>query len=174
MGVRFDETLAVVEDWDVILETALLCGVTNNPDVTSLYRRWLSAHSSFAIHSKDEWHRSRDKILARFDQRTLPMPPGTLSDYHRLYDEVVMRRKMTDHLIFERNTARNESSGRAKEISKLAARLHTTTIERILAVEQGERTQTELERIRATMSWRMMKPFRGFRQTVRRLIKPRR
>ena len=24
----FDETLAVVEDWDVILETALLCGVT--------------------------------------------------------------------------------------------------------------------------------------------------
>ena len=174
MGVRFDETLAVVEDWDVILETALLCGVTNNPDVTSLYRRWRSAHSSFAIHSKDEWHRARDKVLARFDQRTLPMPPGTLSDYHRLYQELTMRREMTDHLIFERNVARDESSGRGEEISKLAARLHTRTIERNAAVEQGDRTQAEIERLHATMSWKMTKPVRGLREAVGRLIRPHR
>jgi glycosyltransferase involved in cell wall biosynthesis len=174
MGVRFDETLAVVEDWDVILETALLCGVTNNPDVTSLYRRWQSTHSSFAIHSKDEWHRARDKVLARFDQRTLPMPPGTLSDYHRLYQELVMRREMTDHLVFERNVARDESSGRGEEISQFAEHLRTTTIERNVAIEQADRTQAEIERIHATMSWKMTKPVRGFRQAVGRLIRPRR
>jgi glycosyltransferase involved in cell wall biosynthesis len=174
MGVHFDETLAVVEDWDVILETALLCGVTNNPDVTSLYRRWQSTHSSFAVHSKDEWHRAREKVLARFDQRTLPMPPGTLSDYHRLYEELAMRRKMTDHLIFERNHARDESSGRGEEISNLAGRLHTTTMERNLAIGQAERTQSEIERMHATMSWKITKPVRGFRQAVGRLIRPHR
>jgi glycosyltransferase involved in cell wall biosynthesis len=174
MGVRFDETLAVVEDWDVILETALLCGVTNNSGVTSLYRRWQSAHSSFATHSKDEWHRARDKVLARFDQRTLPMPPGTLSDYHRLYQELEMRRKMTEHLVFERNVARDESSARGEEILKLNALLETTTIQRNVAVDQGDRTQAEIERLHATMSWKMTKPVRSLRQSVGRLIRPHR
>jgi glycosyltransferase involved in cell wall biosynthesis len=174
MGVRFDETLAVVEDWDVILETALLCGVTNNPDVTSLYRRWQSAHSSFATHSKDEWHRARDKVLARFDQRTLPMPPGTLSDYHRLHQELEMRREMTDHLIFERNVARDESSDRGGQILKLNEDLQQTTIERNVARDQADRQQAEIERMHESTSWKMTKPVREFRHTLGRLIRPRR
>ena len=75
MGVRFDETLAVVEDWDVILQVALLCGVTDSAAVSSLYRRWQSPHSSFALHSADEWSRARDKVLARID--VLGYPPTT-------------------------------------------------------------------------------------------------
>ena len=108
MGIRFDETLAVVEDWDVILQVAFLCGVTDSAAVSSLYRRWQSPHSSFAVHGADEWTRARDKVLARIDARIIPLPPGALSDFHRLYDEVENRRKWMDHLIFERNMARDE------------------------------------------------------------------
>jgi len=176
MGIRFDETLAVVEDWDVILQTALLCGVTSCTDVTSLYRRWESAQGSLAIHSGDEWNRARDKVLARIDQRTLPMPPGTLSDYHRQYEELRMRREMVDHLVFERNVARgerddamDESSGRAEEIVELSKRLHTTAIARNQAIEQAERTQVEIDRIHESVSWKLTRPVRGLRRGVGRL-----
>ena len=123
MGIRFDETLAVVEDWDVILQVALLCGVTDSAAVSSLYRRWQSPHSSFAVHGADEWTRARDKVLARIDARIIPLPPGALSDFHRLYDEVENRRKWMDHLIFERNMARDERDEARSELNQRSSRV---------------------------------------------------
>jgi glycosyltransferase involved in cell wall biosynthesis/2-polyprenyl-3-methyl-5-hydroxy-6-metoxy-1,4-benzoquinol methylase len=169
MGVQFDETLPVVEDWDVILQVALLCGVVDNANVTSLYRRWEGNESSLSQHRADEWHRARDKVLARIDSRTIPLPPGALSDFHRLYDEVRNRREWMDHLIFERNAARDESSQRAEKITELYALLHTATIERDVAVAQSERTQQEVERMSETISWKLTRPVRGLKSGVGRL-----
>ena len=42
--MSFDDELAVLEDWDMLLNAALLCGVASTPEVTSLYREmeaWL-------------------------------------------------------------------------------------------------------------------------------------
>ena len=165
MGVRFDETLAVVEDWDVILQVALLCGVTDSAAVLSLYRRWLSPHSSFAAHGADEWNRARDKVLARIDARVIPLPPGALSRFHRLYDEVENRRQWMDHLIFERNTARDERDEARGELKQRGARiadleklLNGTLLERNVAIEQAERTQAALDDMNQTVSWKLTKP----------------
>ncbi len=169
MGVRFDETLPVVEDWDVILQAALLCGVADNAGVTSLYRRWEGGESSLSQHRADEWNRARDKVLARIDARTIPLPPGALSDFHRLRDEVNKRREWMEHLIFERDVAREESGQRAEKIAELAARLHTTTIERDVATAHAERTQQEVERMTKTISWKLTKPVRGLKTGIGRL-----
>ena len=170
MGVRFDETLAVVEDWDVILQVALLCGVTDSAAVSSLYRRWLSPHSSFAAHGADEWNRARDKVLARIDARVIPLPPGALSRFHRLYDEVENRRQWMDHLIFERNTARDERDEARGELKQRGARiadleklLNGTLLERNVAIEQAERTQAALDDMNQTVSWKLTKPARRLR-----------
>ena len=168
MGLRFDETLPVVEDWDLIMQVALLCGVANTSEVTALYRRWESQHSSLATHSADEWHRARDKVLARIDQHVIPLPPGALSDFHRLYDELQMRRKMVDHLVFERNTARDEASERAKSIETLQGNLHEVRIERNISMEQADATQQELDRIRLSLSWKLTKPVRAVRALLSR------
>ena len=175
MGIRFDETLAVVEDWDVILQVALLCGVTDSAAVSSLYRRWQSPHSSFAVHGADEWTRARDKVLARIDARIIPLPPGALSDFHRLYDEVENRRKWMDHLIFERNMARderdearselNQRSSRVADLEKLA---NATMLERNVAITQSERTQAALDDINQTISWKITKPVRRVKSLFRR------
>ena len=169
MGVQFDETLGVVEDWDVILQVALLCGVDDNAHVTSLYRRWEGAESSLSQHRADEWHRGRDKVLARLDARAIPLPPGALSDYHRLYDEVRNRREWMDHLIFERNAARDESSQRAELIAELSGLLNTAMRERDVAVAQAERTQKALDQMSETISWKLTKPVRGLKSGVGRL-----
>jgi glycosyltransferase involved in cell wall biosynthesis/2-polyprenyl-3-methyl-5-hydroxy-6-metoxy-1,4-benzoquinol methylase len=175
MGVHFDESLPVVEDWDVIVQTASLCGVTDSRAVTSLYRRWLSPHSSLQRHRADEWHRARDRVLAKIDEGPLLLPPGTLSDYHRLhdelkvrYDELKVQRKMVDHLVYERNAARKESGERAKEIEELSKELHTTRIGRILAVDQSERTQAALAGIHESLSWKFTSPLRSLKAVLGR------
>lgn len=119
MGVKFDETLAVVEDWDVLVQAALFCGVVNTKEVTSIYRRWHSPHSSLHQHSQDEWVRSRDKVLARLDQRTLPMPPGTLSDFHRMYHERNQLQGQIAELISERQEARLAAASALQEIDEI-------------------------------------------------------
>ncbi len=81
---------------------------------------------------------------------------------------------MTDHLIFERNVAREESSDRGGQILKLNEDLQQTTIERNVARDQADRQQAELQRMHTSMSWKMTKPVREFRHTVGRLIRPRR
>ena len=176
MGIRFDESLPVVEDWDFLLQAALMYGVRDYAEVTSLYRRWGSLHSSLNIHSSDEWNRSRDKVLAKIDQRTIPLPPGSLSDFHRLYDELLKRRELVDHLVFERNVAREESSARGSEIGELQQqfgelheRLRETVLEREVAREQAERSEQELSRLRSTLSWKLTQPVRGARSTFGRL-----
>ena len=168
MGVRFDETLPVVEDWDVILQVALLCGVADNAGVTSLYRRWEGGESSLSQHRADEWNRARDKVLARIDARTIPLPPGGLSDFHRLRDEVINRREWMDHLVFERNVAREESSQRAERIDELTTLFNTAMIEREAAIAESERDQREVERMSRTISWKLTKPVRGLKTAIGR------
>jgi hypothetical protein len=170
MGVRFDEALPVVEDWDAMLQAALLCGVTDAGEVTSLYRRWQSADSSLATHRQDEWNRSRDVVLARIDRQTVPLPPGALSDYHRLHESLKKRIELIEHLVLERDAAREESSWRQERIDELfeemrtvREELHSTGTERNLSIELAQRQQDEIERIKGSVSWKLMQPLRSLR-----------
>jgi glycosyltransferase involved in cell wall biosynthesis len=170
MGVRFDEALPVVEDWDAMLQAALLCGVTDAGNVTSLYRRWQSADSSLATHRQDEWDRSRDVVLARIDRQTLPLPPGTLSDYHRLLENLRQRIELIEDLVVQRDAAREESSGRQVRIDELydemrtvREELHTTGTERNIANELAQRQQDEIGRLKDSVSWKLMQPLRSLR-----------
>ncbi len=167
MGVRFDEALPVVEDWDAMLQAALLCGVTDAGNVTSLYRRWQSADSSLATHRQDEWDRSRDVVLARIDRQTLPLPPGTLSDYHRLLENLRQRIELIEDLVVQRDAAREESSGRQVRIERLyhdemrtvREELHTTGTERNYTQnELAQRQQDEIGRLKDSVSWKLMQP----------------
>jgi glycosyltransferase involved in cell wall biosynthesis len=176
MGVRFDEALPVVEDWDAMMQAALLCGVTDAGEVTSLYRRWQSADSSLATHRQDEWNRSRDVVLARIDGQTLPLPPGTLSDYHRLHESLKKRIELIELLVLERDAAREESSGRQERIDELfeemrtvREELHSTGTERNLSIELAQRQQDEIERIKRSVSWKLLQPLRSLRSLSGRM-----
>ena len=169
MGVRFDETLAVAEGWDFVLQAALLCGVTSCSVATSLRRRWRSPDTSLVADRDDEWNRARDEVLARLDQRTLPMPPRTVSKLRHLYEEVVVKRELVDRLVLEQDIAWEASVGRAEEIRVLSEQLHVAATERNLAIEQAERTQLEIRRMEDSVSWRVTRPVRGLRRGISRL-----
>lgn len=79
LGVRFDESLPVNEDWDFIVRTAALVGARSAEEVTSVYRWWSSRESSRAVHDAAEWDDARDRILAKLDAMVVLLPPGSSS-----------------------------------------------------------------------------------------------
>ncbi|WP_162241845.1 methyltransferase domain-containing protein [Pseudorhodoferax sp. Leaf267] len=87
MGIRFDESLTTAEDWDFIMRCALLCGVESSPQVTCIYRWWLSADSSRALHRPEEWRANHQRIWDKMDKAPLLLPPGSARLLRDLMEE---------------------------------------------------------------------------------------
>lgn len=75
-GLRFDETLPVCEDWDMLLRGAFLLGVHSIGELTSVYRRWTGVASSYSEHEKLEWQTAHDEVRRRFEQQPRVLPEG--------------------------------------------------------------------------------------------------
>lgn len=83
-GMRFDETLTVCEDWDVILRGSLLCGVDDVPALTAIYRRWEGGESSYTIHDTDSWRASEQTVIDRINDHVIMMPIGSFEAMRRM------------------------------------------------------------------------------------------
>jgi SAM-dependent methyltransferase/GT2 family glycosyltransferase len=79
LGMRFDESLDICEDWDFELRAALTVGVASTPEVTAVYRRWAAGNSSASLHDVDEWRRTEKAILAKIDAVPNLFPAGTIA-----------------------------------------------------------------------------------------------
>lgn len=150
LGFAFDETLPVVEDWDVLLQAALWCGVVDSGEVTSLYRRWEAKHSSLHLHSEDTWRRAREVVLNKLDQRALCMPPQSVSAIHQLHDDV--------HLL-------------RTQLRQLSADHHALAEHSHHWFTEATRLRQELDGVRESASWQMTGPFRLFGAVVRRALR---
>jgi glycosyltransferase involved in cell wall biosynthesis len=94
LGLRFDETLDICEDWDFELQAALLVGVASTDAVTCIYRRWTGGESSYTRHTVEEWRRTEGAIIARLDARPHLFPSGTIT---RLREVAGLPRVLSTH-----------------------------------------------------------------------------
>jgi hypothetical protein len=78
LGLRFDEELNTLEDWDFELRCIMACGVTAVPEITAVYRRWRSGSCSYTLHSEEEWRANENRVIARLDRQPHLFPPGTI------------------------------------------------------------------------------------------------
>ncbi len=86
-GFAFDETLLVCEDWDIVVKAGSLVGVTDAWALTSIYRRWTRATSSYTLHSSDEWRDSEQRVIDGFAAARLVVPPGTSDTIRSLLND---------------------------------------------------------------------------------------
>jgi glycosyltransferase involved in cell wall biosynthesis len=84
LGLRFDEELDVCEDWDMILRASLLVGVKDVPALTSTYRRWEGAASSYTVHSSKIWQESEKRVIDRLNASVVSLPPGSVYEIRKL------------------------------------------------------------------------------------------
>jgi hypothetical protein len=103
LGLRFDERLDICEDWDYELRAALLAGVVSVPQVTAVYRRWTSGHSSASLHSADEWRRTERAILAKIDSEPHVWPAGTIAAIREATSRARRQAKRDIEALIERN-----------------------------------------------------------------------
>lgn len=76
LGIKFNEELTTVEDWDFLMRTAFITGVVNSSEVTSIYRIWRNAKNSYSEHSKKEWQFNEDNIKYQFAEIPFVIPKG--------------------------------------------------------------------------------------------------
>lgn len=84
LGIKFNEELTTVEDWDFLMRTAFITGVASSSEVTSIYRIWKNSENSYSEHSKKEWKLNEDHIKHQFDNIPIVLPKGyasKISDY---------------------------------------------------------------------------------------------
>ncbi len=84
-GIIFDETLDTTEDWDCLMRQAFLCGVTDLPEVTGIYRLWDNAETSQTLHGQEEWRLNRKSILKKFQEIPIVMPKGASAKVDQLF-----------------------------------------------------------------------------------------
>lgn len=88
LGIVFDESLPVLEDWDVLLQAAFVCGVASSEEVTAIYRRWDVGPSSTSLHTAAEWHGAHQAVIAKLDRRASVFPPGAITRVRQLQGEL--------------------------------------------------------------------------------------
>ena len=74
LGIRFDEDLDITEDWDFLVRAAGVLGVADAPDLTSVYRWWLTDETSRVVHDEGDWEAARRRVLDRFAASYVLLP----------------------------------------------------------------------------------------------------
>jgi hypothetical protein len=77
LGLGYDETLPVLEDWDLLVRAASLVGVRDTDEVTAVYRRWPASRSSFAELPESNWPETAWRVVAGWDAAPLLLPAGS-------------------------------------------------------------------------------------------------
>jgi glycosyltransferase involved in cell wall biosynthesis len=77
-GIRLDESLNTLEDWDFILHMAGVCGVYCSSVPTAVYRCFDNHHNSRTEHDWKEWKRCNDSVRENINGRHFVLPPGSI------------------------------------------------------------------------------------------------
>jgi SAM-dependent methyltransferase len=113
--IRFDESLDVSEDYDVLIRASQLCGVLDTGVATSLYRRWQRPVGTTSEITYDMWDRTHKAVLAKLDAQPLLLPRNSATrvrmlehDYHRVDRRMEHLRGRIDELEHERDGLRHQ------------------------------------------------------------------
>lgn len=92
--ISFDERLPVVEDWDLLVRTALLTGVHDLVDITSLYRRWTENEDSSFSHPQSSWVAAREMVIDKLNGAPILLPKGSARRLVALYEQEPLHREL--------------------------------------------------------------------------------
>lgn len=79
LGLRFDDSLSTLEDWDFLMRASALCGVQESGQNTSIYRIWKNTGTSHDLHDEHEWEQNRLRVKEKLNARPLLFPPGSVN-----------------------------------------------------------------------------------------------
>jgi SAM-dependent methyltransferase len=164
-GLRFDERLPVLEDWDFLMRCVALAPVRDTREVTSIYQMWRAGESSSSLHEVDIWHATQRVLQDRMNLRPLVLPAGLIDQLVKIYERLAELEPTRSQLEATRHEAvslRNE-----------ARRDQQTVAEAQAVLSELERLRTAYGTTINSRRWRVLGPparvIAGLRGMVRRL-----
>jgi hypothetical protein len=85
-GLRFDETLSTVEDWDLMVRAAVLRGVASTSAVTAIYRWGAASDVSTTIHTSGEWQANHAAVQRKLASAPYLLPQGAVTTLNALQE----------------------------------------------------------------------------------------
>ena len=153
LGVRFDEEVAVLEDWYFLLQLVLPCGVHDTGRVTSVYHRWQGDESTLARVDMAVWDTTRAAVLQRLDAGSLLLPAGSASRLAMMWERVLVTDAEGPSLIEERDLLR-------AQIEELKADLAIAQQSFDQEAKAAAELRTCLDDVLSSSSWRATYPVR--------------
>ena len=159
-SLQFDESLPVLEDWDVLMQAVLASGVSSIDEIIVLVRLWRTGDSSTLLHSEGEWHEARSVVLARLDAGPLTLPPGSATRLHIMG--------------LQAQEATTRIADLSEELSSARAELEQNEAVRRDTEEQLLAERHKIAEIWSSPSWKLSKPLRGLQRLVHTFRRTRR
>lgn len=88
LGITFNENLNTTEDWDYLMRTVYVCGMSEIDKPTAIYRFWENVETSATVHSQKIWDEAYAEISKGITQNGLYFPPN---EAHRLIENYIRR-----------------------------------------------------------------------------------
>lgn len=162
LGLRFDETLGVVEDWDLLIQAVSHLGVGTTPTITSHYQRWAGAEDSRTEHPHQTWADSERAVHAKQDSRPVVFPAGTA--------EALRRDRIQLHALREALTVSESELVRAEAELARTAGERADLLARLSQSSAREAHLTDVvNQFSTSVSWRVTAPLRTANAVVRRV-----
>ena len=162
-GLRFDESLAAGEDWDLLLQAAAVCGVTASPKITSVHRRGNGDDDSLARRGGPAREDILRAVIARADRRPLLLPPGTVSRLradHAALVSVQQRAAAAEQQCQALTAALAQQRHERQELIDTHERERASTRAQH-AQELADRAEQITREFHASTSWRISAPLRA-------------
>ncbi|MCU6726492.1 putative glycosyl transferase [uncultured Clostridium sp.] len=74
LGIKFNDSLNIMEDWEYFMRVAGVCGVTDIQESTAIYRMWENIETSATLHDKQAWWETYTDIQLSFSEKAMLLP----------------------------------------------------------------------------------------------------
>ena len=167
LGVRFDESAAVLEDWNFLLNLALVCGVHDTGVVTSVYHRWEGAESSVAAVDTAVWDTTHRSIIQRLDTGPLLLPAGSAGQIAALWEASLVLGDGHSALERERSALQAALDDARRRVDELEGARAALAEERQLLEREVALARQDAADVRNSTTWRLSSPARALVRLAR-------
>jgi glycosyltransferase involved in cell wall biosynthesis len=162
LGQGWDESLAVLEDWDQLLRVAPLCGVEDTGAVGAMLRSWLADEaSSKTDHDTTVWDAAHARVVAGRDGEPLVMDRGSITRLVRL-KRTELAARLANQL------ANQEVVALARQLRLAQEAVARSNQEASATHARLAETSARLEEVLASTTWRAMEGPRRLSGALRR------
>lgn len=160
LGVGWDESLPVLEDWDHLLRAMSICGLENVAEIAGLLRWWDSGDDSKRAYPPDAWESTKEAIVGAHDEMPLVLGPGMFSR---------LRARLLDGDLAQAALGRSIA-----QVAQLSAELEAARSQLSLETDAHRAALRQVADVLGSTSWRVTGPFRSARRIARELVRARR